>query len=40
MPQIALRFQMTRSGVAYINNKYQIRHYDGRRTSWKELYAG
>jgi hypothetical protein len=34
LPEIAMRMRCSRSAVAAINRKFQVREYDGRRTQW------
>jgi len=34
LPEIADRMRCSRSAVASINRKYQVRRYDGRRSQW------
>jgi hypothetical protein len=34
LPEIATRMRCSRSAVASINRKFQVRDYDGRRTQW------
>jgi hypothetical protein len=34
LPEIATRMRCSRSAIASINRKYQVRDYDGRRTQW------
>jgi hypothetical protein len=34
LPEIATRMRCSRSAVAAINRKFQVRDYDGRRTQW------
>jgi hypothetical protein len=35
LPEIARRMNCTRSAIGKINKEYQVRLYEGRRSSWK-----